>query len=156
MYEAIRGHRTVRNAYRGREVGFGAAAGRSHVSDILILTFGRCRYRGEKGCATVAKHLTAVCIRRDFICPRERTQDDGMGVRETCDYARDGVAIGDCDDCIVADRDRGRRISVAKGCTHAVLMPFLNIRFMERRQRGIMTGDAGLLDGMTEVVVVAM
>jgi hypothetical protein len=40
----------------------------------------------------------AVCVRRNFIGQRERTKDDGMGVRETCDYARDGVAIGDCDD----------------------------------------------------------
>jgi hypothetical protein len=27
---------------------------------------------------------------------------------------------------------------------------------MERRQSGVATGDAGLLDGVTEVVVVAM
>jgi hypothetical protein len=35
-------------------------------------------------------------------------------------------------------------------------MPFLKILSMERRQSGVATGDAGLLDGVTEVVVVAM
>jgi hypothetical protein len=98
----------------------------------------------------------AVCVRRNFIGQRERTKDDGMGVRETCDYARGGVAIGDCDDCVVAYCDRRRRISVAKGRTCALLMPFLKILSMERRQSGVATGDAGLLDGVTEVVVVAM
>jgi hypothetical protein len=78
-----------------------------------------------------------------------------VGVRETSDHTPNGVIDGDFNDRVVNYCYRRRRISVAKDCTRALLMPLFNVR-SESRQSAVMTGDAILLDRVTSVVVVAM